>query len=160
MIKRFIRQFAAVAAVTLLALGGITSAIAAGIDTTPTINAEDKNFEKGKKAIEAKKWNDAIEAFKKVVSDNAENADAHNYLGYAYRWTNKMDDSFRHYNIALKLSPNHRGAHEYIGVAYLKVNQPEKAKEHLAKLEKICGKKCDEYEDLAKALAAYQPVKK
>jgi len=95
-----------------------------------------------------------------VVADNADNADAHNYLGYAYRWTNKMDDSFKHYNIALKLSPNHRGAHEYIGVAYLKVNQPEKAKEHLAKLEKICGKKCEEYEDLAKALAAYQPAKK
>jgi tetratricopeptide (TPR) repeat protein len=156
---RFILQIAAVV-VACLAAGSVSGALAAGFDTTPAINAEDKNFDKGKKAIDAKKWNDAIEAFKKVVADNADNADAHNYLGYAYRWTNKMDESFKHYNIALKLSPNHRGAHEYIGVAYLKVNQPEKAKEHLAKLEKICGKKCEEYEDLAKALAAYQPAKK
>jgi tetratricopeptide (TPR) repeat protein len=155
---RLILRLAAV--VACLSAGPDSDAFAAGFDTTPAINAEDKNFEKGKKAIDAKKWNDAIEAFKKVVAENADNADAHNYLGYAYRWTNKMDDSFKHYNIALKLSPNHRGAHEYIGVAYLKVNQPEKAKEHLAKLEKICGKKCEEYDDLAKALAAYQPAKK
>lgn len=155
---RVILQLAAV--VACLSAGLVSQALAAGFDTTPATNAEDKNFEKGKKAIDAKKWNDAIEAFKKVVAENADNADAHNYLGYAYRWTNKMDESFKHYNIALKLSPNHRGAHEYIGVAYLKVNQPEKAKEHLARLEKICGKKCEEYEDLAKALAAYQPAKK
>jgi tetratricopeptide (TPR) repeat protein len=71
-----------------------------------------------------------------------------------------MDESFKHYNIALKLDPNHLGAHEYIGVAYLKINQPEKAKEHLAKLEKLCGKKCEEYADLEKALANYKPVKK
>jgi tetratricopeptide (TPR) repeat protein len=159
MTKRLILRFATVIA-SAIAVTSVHSAAAAGIDTTPAINADDKNFEKGKKAIEAKTWNDAIEAFKKVIADNADNADAHNYLGYAYRWTNRMDESFKHYNIALKLSPNHRGAHEYIGVAYLKVNQPEKAKEHLAKLEKICGKKCEEYEDLAKALAAYQPAKK
>ena len=156
---RLILQVVAVV-VACLSAGHVSGVFAAGFDSTPAINAEDKNFEKGKKAIEAKTWNGAIEAFKKVIADNPDNADAHNYLAFAYRWTNQMDESFKHYNIALKLSPNHRGAHEYIGVAYLKVNQPEKAKEHLAKLEKICGKKCEEYEDLAKALAAYHPAKK
>ena len=151
----------AVSSVVALLLGfGFDAPLsAAPIDTTPEVNAEDKNFEVGKKAIAAKKWNDAIDAFKKVVAADPESADAHNYLGYAYRWTGKMDDSFKHYNIALKLSPNHRGAHEYIGMAYLKVHQPEKAKEHLARLEKICGKKCEEYDDLAKAIAGYTPKK-
>ena len=63
-----------------------------------------------------------------------------------------MDASFKRNHTALKLDPDHNGAHEYIGVAYLKVNQPEKAKEHLAKMETICGKKCEEYEDLARAI--------
>ncbi len=143
-----------------LATAGVGMVADTYYDTTPTINAEDKNFEAGKKAIAAKQWNAAIEAFKKVVAIDPDRADAHNYLGYAYRWVNKLDESFKHYNIALKLSPNHRGAHEYIGVAYLKVNQPDKAKEHLAKLEKICGKKCKEYDDLAKAIASYQSGKK
>ena len=53
--------------------------------------------------------------------------------------------------------PNHRGANEYIGVAWLRVKQPAKAQEHLARLEKICGKGCDEYKDLAKAIADYKP---
>ncbi len=148
------------ALVTMIASSIAGSSWAAGFDTTPTENATDKNFVSGKKAIDAKKWTEAIDQFKKVIAADADNADAHNYLGYAYRWTNKMDESFKHYNIAIKLSPNHRGAHEYIGVAYLKVNQPAKAKEHLARLEKICGLKCEEYQDLARALAAYKPATK
>ena len=56
-----------------------------------------------------------------------------------------------------QLEPNHRGAHEYVGIAHLKVKNLDKAKEHLARLETICGKTCEEYEDLAKAVAAYKP---
>lgn len=133
---------------------------AIGTESTPDADAEDANYVAGKKAVEAKKWHEAIASFKKVVAKDASNADAHNYLGYAYRWTGKMDESFKHYGIALKLEPNHRGAHEYVGQAYLKIGQPAKAKEHLDKLEKICGLKCEEYQDLAKAVAAYQAVKK
>jgi Flp pilus assembly protein TadD len=141
------------------AAGFSISATAAGTETAPATNAGDADFAAGKKAIEARNWQAALTSFSKVVAREPNNADAHNYLGYANRWLGKMDDSFKHYNIALKLDPDHKGANEYIGVAYLKVNQPEKAKEHLARLEKICGKKCEEYEDLAKAIAAYQPKK-
>jgi Flp pilus assembly protein TadD len=136
-----------------------THAFAAGTEETPAANVADTDFVAGKSAIQAKAWQAAITSFSKVVAREPNNADAHNYLGYANRWLGKMDDSFKHYNIALKLDPNHKGANEYIGVAYLKVNQPEKAQEHLARLERICGKKCEEYEDLAKAIAAYQPKK-
>jgi Flp pilus assembly protein TadD len=154
--KRFIVSLSIAAA---SCMGIASTSFAAETETTPTANKEDKDFEAGKAAIKAKKWNDAIVSFKKVVARDATNADAHNYLGYAYRWTNKMDDSFSHYNTALKLNPQHIGAHEYIGIAYLKTNKPEKAKEHLAQLEKICNKKCDEYDELAKAIAAYKPAK-
>jgi Flp pilus assembly protein TadD len=136
-----------------------TIAAAAGTEVAPDVNAADADFVAGKSAIQAKAWQAAITSFSKVVVREPNNADAHNYLGYANRWLGKMDESFKHYNVALKLDPDHKGANEYIGVAYLKVNQPEKAKGHLARLEKICGKKCEEYEDLAKAIAAYQAKK-
>lgn len=139
--------------------GSSPHAVAAGTEETPAANAEDADFVAGKKSIKSKDWQAATKSFTKVVAREPDNADAHNYLGYASRNLGKMEDSFKHYNIALKLDPKHKGAHEYIGVAYLKSNQPEKAKEHLASLEKICGKKCEEYEDLAKAIAAYQPKK-
>lgn len=59
--------------------------------------------------------------------------------------------------MALKLNPNHKGAHEYIGEAYLMDNQPDEAQKHLVQLEKICGNKsCEEYEDLARALANFR----
>jgi tetratricopeptide (TPR) repeat protein len=79
-------------------------------------------------------------------------------LGYSYRKQAKPDLSkaFEHYGIALKLNPKHRSANEYIGKAYLLSKQPDMANKHLAALEAICGKSCDEYKDLAKAIAAYK----
>jgi tetratricopeptide (TPR) repeat protein len=149
-----------VASLLVFSIAGVSShAIAAGTEETPAANAEDADFVAGKKSIKLKDWAGAIKSFSKVVAREPNNADGHNYLGYANRNLGKMDESFKEYNLALKLDPDHKGANEYIGVAYLKVNQPEKAKEHLARLEKICGKKCEEYEDLAKAIAAYKPQK-
>lgn len=149
-----------VAFVFLLAMAGISPPVlAAGTEETPAANAEDADFVSGKKSIKSKDWEGAIKSFSKVVAREPNSADAHNYLGYANRNLGRMDQSFKEYNLALKLDPDHKGANEYIGVAYLNVNQPEKAKEHLARLEKICGKKCEEYEDLAKAIAAYKPKK-
>jgi tetratricopeptide (TPR) repeat protein len=151
------KTLASLVAALVVSISGVASVSAAETETTPVANAENKDFVAGQAAVKAKKWNEAVDAFKKVVAREPNNADAQNYLAYSYRWTNKLDDAFKHYNLALKLDPNHKGAHEYIGVAYLKVDQPEKAKEHLAKLEKICTKKCEEYEDLARAIAAYKP---
>ena len=61
-----------------------------------------------------------------------------NLLGYSYRNAGQIDKAFAAYNNALRLDPNHGGA-RYIGVAYLTVKQPDKAREHLAKLKVICG---------------------
>jgi Tfp pilus assembly protein PilF len=143
-----------------LSLIATKAAHAAGTESTPTTNAEDADFVVAKGSIKEKRWDSAITSLKSVVARDPKNADAHNLLGYSYRWKGMMDLSFKHYDEALKLEPNHKGANEYIGVAYLKVNKPEKAKEHLAKLEKICGKSCEEYEDLSKAIAAYKPLTK
>ena len=35
-------------------------------------------------------------------------------------------------------------------------NNPAMAEEHLAALEKICGKNCEEYKDLAREIAEYK----
>lgn len=140
------------AAATAVAL----AAVAADTDTAPAVNQANPDFAAGQKAVEAKDWPIAVAAFERAVKRDPKSADAYNMLGYAYRWQNRMDESFAAYKQALALDPSHRGAHEYVGVAYLKVRQPDKAKEHLAQLEKICGKGCEEYSDLAKAIADYK----
>jgi tetratricopeptide (TPR) repeat protein len=141
-----------------LVFGGSSNiAQAAPFETTPVEDAKIDEFVAGKAAIAKKDWRAAARNFEAVVKKDPKNADAHNFLGYSYRWLNNMDGSFKHYAIALQLDPNHRGAHEYVGIAHLKVKNLDKAKEHLARLETICGKTCEEYEDLAKAIAAYKP---
>ena len=128
-------------------------------ETKGTANSNDADFVAGKKAIDRKDWKAAIESLNKSVRTTPDNADAHTYLGYSYRHLGDLDNSFAHYKEALRLDPNHRGAHEYIGQAYLKAGQPEKAAEHLTLLEKICGKGCEEYQDLAKAISKYNKAK-
>ena len=61
------------------------NAQASGIEVMPTVNVADADFVAGKKAIETKGWNSAITYFAKVVERESLSADAHNYLGYAYR---------------------------------------------------------------------------
>ena len=130
-------------------------ASANAIQATPDANRQNADFVAGKKAIERKEWKAAVESLTRAEKAMPDNADVQNYLGYAYRHLDDLDNSFAHYKEALHIDPKHRGAHEYIGQAYLKAGQPDKAAEHLQALEKICGKGCEEYRDLAKAIAAH-----
>jgi tetratricopeptide (TPR) repeat protein len=144
--------------VLMLALS-LPVAMANMTQSKPAANNEDADFVAGKKAIERKDWKSAVDALSRALKRMPESADIHNYLGYAYRHLDDLNLSFTHYKEALRIDPNHRGAHEYIGEAYLKAGQPDKAAEHLARLEQICGKRCEEYQDLAKSIGAYQKGK-
>lgn len=110
-------------------------------------------------AIAAQQWSKALDLLKAQLPSLNHNADLHNLLGFAYRkqaWPD-LEKAFEHYRLALDIDPGHRGAHEYIGEAYLMKKQPAKAREHLQALQRLCGgTACEEYQDLAKALAAYR----
>ncbi len=123
-------------------------------ESRPAAVAVDPNFTAGKAAIDAKNWPGAIAAFQQVVAKDDKNADAFNYLGYAYRNQGNYDEAFKQYNVALTLNPTHKGAHEYVGEAYLKVGNVAKAEEHLARLDKICTFGCAEYTELKAKVAA------
>jgi len=58
-----------------------------------------------------------------------------------------------HYRQALRINPELKSAHEYIGEAYLASGDKAKAREHLAVLERLCGRGCEEYRDLEKAIS-------
>ena len=139
--------------IAAIALTLTTSAALAESNAPIPEIGSDPNFVAAKKAIEAKQWDKALYSLKYV---KAEDAEVYNLTGYASRKLGKMDDAFRNYKIALQMNPNHRGAHEYVGEAYLITNNPAMAEQHLAALEKICGKNCEEYKDLAKEIAEYK----
>ncbi len=114
-------------------------------------------------ALTAKKdWPGAAAVMKEALASAPDNAEYHNMYAYTVRKgpNPDMDLVFKHYNEALRLKPDYRGAHEYIGEAYLMVNNLPKAKEHLARLDRLCTFGCEEYTDLKKAVAQYEAQKK
>jgi tetratricopeptide (TPR) repeat protein len=116
----------------------------------------DPDYAAGRKAIAAKDWSAAVKSLAMAAEHDPKNADIQNLLGYSNRKLGNLDLAFKYYGQALELNPNHRGAHEYVGETYLLANNPAKAEEHLAALGKICFVPCAEYNELKKAIAAYQ----
>jgi cytochrome c-type biogenesis protein CcmH/NrfG len=123
----------------------------AGVPLDPVI----AEFERAKARED---WVQAASAIRAGIARQPGNAEYHNLYAFALRKgpNPDMDVVFAQYREALRLDPEHRGAHEYIGEAYLMVGDLGKAKEHLAVLDRLCPFGCEEYDDLKRALAAYE----
>jgi tetratricopeptide (TPR) repeat protein len=148
----------------LLAVILAFSALAQAADDPPTPRGPSVNerLTSARKAIDAKDWSRAMTDLNAAVRQEPRNADVHNLLGYTWRKRASPDlaKAIEHYKTALQINPRHKGAHEYIGEAYLMGNNPAEAEKHLAQLEAICGNRtCEEYADLAKALAEFKAKK-
>ena len=133
---RLWRVAGAAALVVAVALGGPSLPAAADpSDEYSDTIAEDDDYKAGKAAIDAKNWDEATKRLSRAVVRYPDNADLHNYLGFAYRNLKQMDRAFAHYKRALAIDPRHRGAHEYIGEAYLQVGDLAGAEKHLVALQ-------------------------
>jgi tetratricopeptide (TPR) repeat protein len=139
-----------------LADGGGGSGGGGGADPTPSGRPADPEYTAAVNAIQAGKFATAIPLLEKVTARDGKNADAYNWLAYAIRRNGDPARSIPIYEKALALDPKHKGAHEYIGEAYLALDNLPKAKEHLARLDKLCFFSCEEYRDLKKAVEAYE----
>jgi len=128
----------------------------------PKGSAENPGIAAARKAIEAKDFKAAIGHLTNAVKEEPKNADAESMLGYSYRKSGNYQKSLEHYQAALKIDANHRYAHEYLGELYLDMNQPANAEKQLAALKKACPffGKCEEYDDLKRAIDAYKAKKK
>jgi Flp pilus assembly protein TadD len=145
-LKKIVLAAAAFAVTTLVA-----PSFAAHTETTQAENAKVDDFVVGKKAIDDKNWQKAVDSFTKVVANDPKNADAFNLLGFANRWLNRYPEAFAAYGKALALDPAHKGALHYSGIAYLKSGQRDKADAQLERLKSVCAN-CEETQQLSKAL--------
>jgi tetratricopeptide (TPR) repeat protein len=146
-----------------LGLGLMLGQLSAFADFPPPKDKpENPNVAAGRKAVEAKDYKAAVGHFTKAVQELPNDADVHNMLGYSYRKVGTFDKSMEHYQRALNLDSNNRSAHEYLGELYLDMKQLENAEKQLAALKKACPffGKCEEFEDLKKAIDAFKAKKK
>jgi len=110
----------------------------------------------GVQAIESRQFARAITLLEVAVQRTPDDADAWNWLAYATRGGGDPAKSIPLCQKALALDPRHLGAHEYIGQAYLALDNLPNAKEHLARLNRLCLFSCEQYRDLKKAVESYE----
>ena len=150
--------FARLFALALIAAAPLAQAAPTETDMR-AIAAANKDYQYAKQAIAKEDWKSAIAALNRAARNDPNSADVQNLLGFSYRGSGDLESAFKHYARALEINPRHLGAHEYVGRTYLLAGKPEKAKEHLALLEKYCSETCPERESLKKAIAEYDPWK-
>jgi tetratricopeptide (TPR) repeat protein len=97
----------------------------------------------------ADRYQEAIDVLD--LLDNPNVLCALNYRGYATRKLGRTDDGIGYYLKSVTLGPNHPRVRDYLGEAYVINGNYELAREQLSTIEKLCGKDCEYYEDLAEA---------
>lgn len=84
---------------------------------------------------------------------NPNTAKALNYRGFATRKLGRTDEGIGYYLRAVRLDPHYAQVREYLGEAYVLKGRLDLAREQLQAIESLCGIRCEEYEDLADAIA-------
>ena len=107
-------------------------------------------------AIKAERFGEAIPLLENFLKRRGNDADAHNWLAFAYRKSGQLEPAFAHYKRALAIDPAHRGAHEYAGEAHLIAGNLAKAEEHLHALDRLCTLPCEEFRDLKVKIRRYR----
>ncbi len=143
-----------VAAVAVAAVPEVSLAMGSG--SSMSESASFRRMKRAQGLIEDEKFEQAIELLEQVVRDDARNADAFNYLGFAARNIGRYTESLEYYQRALAIDPDHKGAHEYLGELYLLTGDLAAAQQRLAKLEELCPTGCEELSLLAKRIAEHQ----
>jgi tetratricopeptide (TPR) repeat protein len=98
----------------------------------------------------ADRYQEAIDEFDLLENPNTRRA--LNYRGYATHKLGRTDEGIGYYLKSVALDPTYPQVREYLGEAYIIEGKYELAKEQLSTIEKLCGKDCEYYNDLADAL--------
>jgi tetratricopeptide (TPR) repeat protein len=76
-----------------------------------------------------------------------------NYTGYSHRKAGRLEIGIGYYQKALAIDPNFNLAREYLGEGYVSAGRVDLAEAQLAEIGRRCGTACEEYQDLAEAIA-------
>lgn len=111
---------------------------------------DDVLVQEGRRLAKAGQYEKAIAVLQAVTRDDAVGL---TYLGYSYRKMGQIDRGIAYYRQALAIDPKNADTREYLGEGHVAAGHTDLARLELAEVEKICGKACEQYEELAAAIA-------
>jgi Flp pilus assembly protein TadD len=132
-----------------LMIGATLPALA--VDTVSASDAPDLTNIRAR--IDSKDWGAAIAGLNGLIDQGVRSPDVYNLLGYSLRKSGDRKSALTFYQKALEFDPDHKGALEYLGELYVEMGDMVKARENLARLEKLCPQGCEELSDLKGAIA-------
>ena len=77
------------------------------------------NYRATSDAKAKREYEKAVDEFIDAIKYNPDFVEAHNNLGYCYRKLGMLDESLKHYHLALKIDSTFEQAREYLGETYL-----------------------------------------
>jgi tetratricopeptide (TPR) repeat protein len=118
-----------------------------------TSSLDDKQlYTQGRDLALAGRYPEALTALEAVKNQN--DAMVLTMIGYSQRKLGNYDEGVALYQQALAIDPNSVNTHEYLGEAYAEKGKLDLAKAELVKVAAVCGTTCEQYQDLAKAIAS------
>ncbi len=137
-------------------LGALTLSQPAGARAVTTENApavSEYLTQRGIKALDDSKKDEAILLFEQAVTAFPRNAKAFGQLGRAYEQKGDQDKARKYYGIALSIDPDDTKTLLWDGKAAVEADDLEAARTHLERLQRLCGT-CSEYRSLNEAVTA------
>lgn len=99
----------------------------------------------------AGRYDESLDVLNLLANPNT--AKALNYRGYATRKLGRVEEGIGFYRQAVALDPRYAHVREYLGEAYAIKGDIARARAQLRAIKGICGTGCEEYQDLARAIA-------
>jgi tetratricopeptide (TPR) repeat protein len=114
---------------SLLVSLSVAIIITAGCTHNKTIEgfSAAKWSEIGRQAIDANRWNEALNAYDKAIELNPDNASAYNNRGLAYDHLDKNDLAIADYKKAIELNPKYGDAFNNLGKTFSKLEDYKRA---------------------------------
>jgi len=124
----------------------------AGKCSRSTSGLDDRQlYAEGRDLALAGRYGEALTALAAVRNQN--DAMVLTMTGYSKRKLGDYDAGIALYQRALAIDPTNVNTHEYLGEAYAEKGKLDLAKAELTKVAAVCGTSCEQYADLAKAIA-------
>lgn len=118
--------------------------------------SERPSLKAAERLMKGKHYEEALAMLDALRQKDDQNPDIYNDMGFCLRKLERLTDAEAYYKAALSLDADHKGALEYEGELFLMQNDLKGAEANLAKLAAVCPQGCDEYTDLAQAIADFK----